>query len=80
MKAGQTIQLWNGDEDRGTAKIAAGAHVQGPGARVRWRRPCAGDIVAVTGIEDVNIGFTICELDKPDGVAADLAWTSRRSP
>ena len=28
----------------------------------------AGDIVAVTGIEDVHIGYTICDLDKPDAL------------
>ena len=28
----------------------------------------AGDIVAVTGIEDVHIGYTICDVEHPDAL------------
>ncbi len=28
----------------------------------------AGDIVAITGIEDVNIGLTICDRENPEGL------------
>ena len=31
-------------------------------------RSLAGDIVAITGIEDVHIGYTICDVDKPDAL------------
>ena len=34
----------------------------------RWRRPSAGDIVAVTGIEEVNIGVTVCDAEQPEGL------------
>ena len=37
-------------------------------ARESVESAVAGDIVAVTGIEDVHIGYTINEVDKPDAL------------
>jgi len=67
VKTGQIIQLWNGSEDHGTAKIQQVLTFKGL-ARESVDSAVAGDIVAVTGIEDVHIGYTLCEVDKPDAL------------
>jgi GTP-binding protein len=67
VKAGQTIQLWNGSEDHGTAKVQQVLTFKGL-ARESVPEAVAGDIVAVTGIEDVHIGYTICDVDQPDAL------------
>src|SRR6478752_7122890 len=67
IKAGQQIQLWNGTEDHGTAKVQQVLTFKGL-ARESVTEAVAGDIVAVTGIEDVHIGYTICDVDHPDGL------------
>jgi GTP-binding protein len=36
--------------------------------RISVEEAAAGDIVAVTGITDVNIGLTICDLENPQGL------------
>jgi GTP-binding protein len=67
IKAGQNIQLWNGSEDHGIAKVQQVLTFKGL-SREPVAEAVAGDIVAVTGIEDVHIGYTICDLDKPDAL------------
>jgi GTP-binding protein len=67
IRAGQTIQLWNGSEDHGTAKVQQVLTFKGL-ARESVDSAIAGDIVAVTGIEDVHIGYTINDVDKPDAL------------
>jgi len=67
IKAGQTIQLWNGSEDHGTAKVQQVLTFKGL-TRESVAEAVAGDIVAVTGIEDVHIGYTICDVDQPDAL------------
>jgi GTP-binding protein len=67
IKAGQQIQLWNGTEDHGVAKVQQVLTFKGL-ARESVDEAVAGDIVAVTGIEDVHIGYTICDVDKPDAL------------
>jgi GTP-binding protein len=67
IKAGQNIQLWNGSEDHGVAKVQQVLTFKGL-SRESVPEAVAGDIVAVTGIEDVHIGYTICDLDKPDAL------------
>jgi GTP-binding protein len=67
VKAGQQIQLWNGSEDHGTAKIQQVLTFKGL-ARESVPEAVAGDIVAVTGIEDVHIGNTLCDVDHPDAL------------
>jgi GTP-binding protein len=67
VKTGQMIQLWNGSEDHGTAKIQQVLTFKGL-SRESVSEAVAGDIVAVTGIEDVHIGYTINEIDKPDAL------------
>jgi GTP-binding protein len=56
-----------GTEDRGTAKIGQVLTFQGLERRPVEQAP-AGDIVAVTGIEAVNIGLTVCDPLAPEGL------------
>ena len=69
VRPGQNVALRYGDEDRGTAKIGQVLTFTG-----LERKPVdeafAGDIVAVTGIEDVNIGLTVCDAAAARGPAA----------
>jgi GTP-binding protein len=67
IKSGQNIQLWNGSEDHGVAKVQQVLTFKGL-SREPVNEAVAGDIVAVTGIEDVHIGYTICDIDKPDAL------------
>ena len=67
VKTGQTIQLWNGTEDKGKARIQQVLTFKGL-AREAVDEAVAGDIVAVTGIEDVHIGYTICDVDHADAL------------
>ena len=67
VRTGQTIQLWNGTEDHGTAKIQQVLTFKGL-SRESVDEAVAGDIVAITGVEDVHIGYTINEVDKPDAL------------
>ncbi|MGH8206503.1 MAG: GTP-binding protein, partial [Steroidobacteraceae bacterium] len=67
VRPGITVALRYGDEERGSAKIGQvlsfiGLH------RTPVEEAAAGDIVAVTGIEDVNIGVTICDPEHPEGL------------
>ena len=67
VKAGDMVALRQGDEDRGTAKIAQVLTFRGL-QRESVPEASAGDIVAVTGIEDVNIGLTVCSTAAPEGL------------
>jgi GTP-binding protein len=67
IKPNQNVVLRFGDEDRGSAKIAQVLTFAGL-ARVPTDEASAGDIVAITGIDDVNIGVTICDPEAPVGL------------
>jgi len=64
LKAGRNVSLWWGDEARGTGKVQQVLTFRG-----LERKPVdeaqAGDIVAITGIENVNIGITVCDIESP---------------
>jgi GTP-binding protein len=60
LRAGRAVALRYGDEDRGTAKLAQVLTFKGL-QRTSVEEASAGDIVAITGIEDVTIGLTICD-------------------
>src|SRR5579875_587468 len=66
IRPGQNVVLRHGEEDRGPGKIGQVLTFTG-----LERRPVgtatAGDIVAITGIEAVNIGLTICDPQSPAG-------------
>jgi GTP-binding protein len=67
VRPGQNVALRYGYEDRGTAKIGQVLTFTG-----LERKPVdeafAGDIVAVTGIDEVNIGLTVCNAEAPEGL------------
>jgi GTP-binding protein len=67
VRPGEDVVLRFGDEDRGPARIGQVLAFTG-----LERRPVsealAGDIVAITGIADVNIGLTICDKEQPQGL------------
>jgi GTP-binding protein len=67
LRAGAAVALRWGDETRGTAKIGQVLSFRGL-QRESVESACAGDIVAVTGIEDVNIGLTVCAPEAPEGL------------
>src|SRR5579862_3001379 len=67
IRAAQNVALRYGAEDRGLARLGQILTFHG-----LERRPVdeafAGDIVAVTGVEEVNIGVTICDVTQPEGL------------
>ncbi len=67
VRPGMTVVLRSGDEDRGTAKIQQVLTFTGL-QRNAVEEASAGDIVAITGIEDVNIGVTICDPEHAEGL------------
>jgi GTP-binding protein len=67
VKPGQNVVLRYGDEDKGSGKIAQVLAFKGL-ERGPVESADAGDIVAVTGVEDVNIGITLCDPEHPDGL------------
>ena len=67
VRPGQQVALRFGDEDRGVAKIAQVLTFTGL-QRSPVDEATAGDIVAVTGIADVNIGVTVCDPESAEGL------------
>jgi GTP-binding protein len=67
LRAGRNVALREGEIDRGVAKIAQVLTFKGL-RRTPVEQAAAGDIVAVTGIADINIGLTICDLENPQGL------------
>jgi GTP-binding protein len=67
IKPGQEVAVMYGDEARGKAKIGQVLTFHGL-ERQQAEDAEAGDIVLVTGIEQVGIGVTLCALDKPVGM------------
>ncbi len=64
---GRSVALRYGDEERGVAKVAQVLAFSGL-TRAPVESAAAGDIVAVTGIEAVNIGVTLCDPERPAGL------------
>ena len=60
VRPGQSVTLRYGAEDRGLAKIGQVLAFSGL-ERQPVELAAAGDIVAITGIENVNIGLTVCD-------------------
>ena len=67
LHAGRNVALRYGDDDRGTAKIAQVLTFSGL-QRSSVDEAAAGDIVAITGIENISIGITICDPLQPEGL------------
>jgi GTP-binding protein len=67
VRPGQVVSLFFGTEDRGTAKIGQVLTYKGL-ERVPVDEAFAGDIVAITGVEEVNIGLTVCDPEGAHGL------------
>ncbi len=67
IRPGSNVALRYGEEDRGVAKIGQVLTFRGL-ERAPVDEASAGDIVAVTGIEGVNIGLTVCDPEHADGL------------
>jgi len=67
VRAGQSVALRFGGEDRGLAKIGQVLTFRGL-ERMPVDQAAAGDIVAVTGVEEVNIGLTLCAPENAEGL------------
>jgi GTP-binding protein len=67
VRAGQSVALRFGGEDRGIAKIAQVLTFRGL-ERVPVELAVAGDIAAITGVEEVNIGLTLCDPEIAEGL------------
>jgi GTP-binding protein len=67
IKPASEVAVVHGDEMRGKAKLGQVLGFKGL-ERVPQTDAIAGDIVLVTGIEDLAIGDTICDPEKPEGL------------
>jgi GTP-binding protein len=67
IKPGQSVAVMYGDEAKGTAKVGQVLTFQGL-ERQSATDAEAGDIVLVTGIEQVGIGVTLCAVEAPAGL------------
>ncbi|HEY2275990.1 MAG TPA: translational GTPase TypA [Steroidobacteraceae bacterium] len=67
VRPGDMVALRYGNEERGAAKIGQVLTFTGL-ERLPVEEASAGDIVAVTGIEAVNIGLTLCDREHPEGL------------
>jgi GTP-binding protein len=67
VKPGMNVVLRYGSEDKGTGKIAQVLAFQGL-ERESVDSAAAGDIVAITGLPEVNIGFTVCDPLNPEAL------------
>jgi GTP-binding protein len=67
LKPNQEVAVMYGDEARGKAKVGQVLVFKGL-EREQAQDAEAGDLVLVTGIEQVGIGITLCALDNPVGL------------
>ena len=67
LRAGQLVALREGSAERGEAKVGQVLAFTGL-ERKPVEEATAGDIVAVTGIDAVNIGLTVCDVLAPEGL------------
>jgi len=67
IKTGQPVAVMNGDEKIATGRINQVLGYEGL-ERVEVAEAEAGDIVIISGVEDVGIGYTICDKDNPVGL------------
>ena len=67
IKPGQFVAVMNHEEQVGTGRINQVLGFQGL-ERVPVDEAEAGDIIIISGIEDIGIGVTICDKDNPIGL------------
>ncbi|EGK72541.1 MAG: translational GTPase TypA [Methyloversatilis sp.] len=65
IKPNQEVVVYYGEENRGKAKVGQVLTFKGLD-RTQADSASAGDIVLVSGIEQVNIGVTICDPEAPE--------------
>ncbi len=65
IKPNQEVVVYYGDESRGKAKVGQVLTFKGLD-RTQAETASAGDIVLVSGIEQVGIGVTICDPESPE--------------
>ena len=62
-------RLASGRVERGTIKVGQSVSIcKENGKRVEAEEVKAGDIVSISGIADINIGETICDIDHPEKI------------
>jgi len=67
VKPGMNVVMRYGTEDKGPGKIAQVLAFQGL-ERDTVESAAAGDIIAITGLPEVNIGFTVCDPANAEGL------------
>jgi GTP-binding protein len=67
VRQGQNVVLRYGGEDKGSGKIGQVLAFTGL-ERGPVDSASAGDIVAITGLPDINIGITICDVENAEGL------------
>jgi GTP-binding protein len=67
VKTGQAVAVMHGDEQIGTGKISQVLGFEGL-ERVEIPEAEAGDIIIIAGLDQIGIGYTICDRDKPVGL------------
>src|SRR3989475_1939431 len=67
LKAAQEVLVLNGDKPPAKAKVNQVMGFHGL-ERVQMEEAVAGDIVLVTGVEEVGIGVTLADLDQPEAL------------
>ena len=67
VKSGQTVVVCRGDGTRTNARIGKLYQFEGL-RRVEHESAALGDLVAVTGIADLNIGETACDPEHPEAL------------
>jgi GTP-binding protein len=67
LRPGQNVRLLFGAEERGMAKIGQVLTYKGL-ERESVEEASAGDIVAITGIENVTIGLSVCDPEAAEGL------------
>ena len=67
VKTGQAVAVMHGDEQIGTGKISQVLGFEGL-ERIEIAEAEAGDIIIIAGLDQIGIGYTICDRDKPFGL------------
>jgi GTP-binding protein len=67
VKTGQAVAVMNGEEQVGTGKIGQVLGFEGL-ERVEVPEAEAGDIIIISGLDAIGIGFTICDRENPVGL------------
>ncbi|MFN3628914.1 MAG: translational GTPase TypA [Casimicrobiaceae bacterium] len=67
IRPGQTYALRYGEDDRGTGRVNQVLTFRGL-ERTEAGEAQAGDIVAITGIADIGIGYTVCDRERAEGL------------